>query len=83
MNKLANFDNDADRSQLATDLLMQIGLDEKIIQVSNSEVAKTSTTQYVPGWFSITTEYWSQGDLSDSEFIHGIEWLIEHGVIKV
>ncbi|MCH8264118.1 MAG: aldehyde dehydrogenase family protein, partial [Proteobacteria bacterium] len=38
MSTVASFTNDADRSQLATDLLKQMGLDEKIIQAGDLTV---------------------------------------------
>jgi len=38
MNKLDSSNKGADRSQLATDLLKQIGVDEKVIQIGNCSV---------------------------------------------
>ena len=38
MNKLASFSNDADRSQLAADLLKQMGLDGKTLQAGDLTV---------------------------------------------
>lgn len=38
MNTVASFANDADRSQLATDLLMQMGLDENFVQAGDLTV---------------------------------------------
>ena len=37
----------------------------------------------VPDWVRSNAEWWSQGLISDSDFVSGIQWLITNGIIKV
>jgi len=37
----------------------------------------------IPDWVKTTAEFWIKGDVSDSEFIDALEFLIEQGVLTV
>lgn len=47
-------------------------------------VEKDSTPEInVPGWIKNNADWWSQGLISDDDFVKGIQYLIEQGIIKV
>ena len=37
----------------------------------------------VPNWVKIIASGWADGILGDDEFLNGIQYLLEHGIIKV
>ena len=37
----------------------------------------------VPEWFKINAKWWSQGQISDTEFVEGIQYLVEQRIIRV
>ncbi|MGH1567924.1 MAG: hypothetical protein ACRBBZ_01780 [Nitrosopumilus sp.] len=41
------------------------------------------TSDEIPSWIKNNAEWWSQGLLTDNDFIKGIQFLIEHGIIEV
>ncbi len=47
-------------------------------------VEKDSTPEInVPGWIKNNADWWSQGLISDDDFVKGIQYLVEQGIIKV
>ena len=47
-------------------------------------VGKDSTPEInVPGWIKNNADWWSQGLISDDDFVKGIQYLVEQGIIKV
>lgn len=49
---------------------------KQIVQVSPSE-------QNIPDWIKNNADWWSQGLITDDDFVKGIQYLVEQGVIKV
>ncbi|GEM_PF-1922023 len=41
-----------------------------------------STTQ-IPSWIKNNAKWWSQGQLADSDFTQGIQYLMEQGIVKI
>ena len=37
----------------------------------------------IPSWVKNNAKYWSQGQVGDSDFTHGIQYLIEQGIVKI
>jgi micrococcal nuclease len=37
----------------------------------------------IPSWIKNTASFWVKGDVSDSEFISAVEWMLENKVIKL
>ena len=37
----------------------------------------------VPEWIRNNAKWWSQGQISDNDFVKGIQYLVEQGIIKV
>src|SRR5438132_9222110 len=37
----------------------------------------------IPSWVKNTAKWWAQGEIGDSDFVNGIEYLIQHDIIKI
>jgi len=37
----------------------------------------------IPGWIKNNAKWWADGQISEDDFVGGIEWLVEQGIIKV
>ena len=37
----------------------------------------------IPTWIKNTTKWWAQGEIGDSDFVKGIEYLVQQGIIKI
>lgn len=57
-------------------------LDTNIITSSSSNPI-VDTTSTIPKWVKNNAERWSQGSIDDSDFIKGIQYLIQQGIIKI
>jgi hypothetical protein len=42
-----------------------------------------TTNQPIPSWVKNNAKWWSQGQVSDSDFVQGIQYLIQNGMVKV
>ena len=54
--------------------------------ISIPETAKSSTSsgsQEIPAWIKNNADWWSQGLISDDDFVKGIQYLVENQVIQV
>jgi len=40
-------------------------------------------TNSIPGWIKTVAEFWVGGQVSDEEFINALQYLIDHGILKV
>jgi len=50
------------------------------------ETSKTSITddsQEIPSWIKNNADWWSQGLISDDDFVKGIQFMVENGIIAV
>jgi len=43
----------------------------------------TGTSQEIPAWIKNNADWWSQGLISDGDFLKGITFLVENGIITV
>jgi hypothetical protein len=51
---------------------------------TNSEVPPVRANDYsFPEWIRINADWWSKGLIDDKEFVYGIQYLINHGLMKV
>jgi len=57
-------------------------IENKIIKVS-TYVNKENSTDVIPSWIKNNAGWWSSGKISDSDFLIGVEYLIENGIINV
>ena len=37
----------------------------------------------IPTWIKTNAGWWSEGKISDDDFIQGIQWLVINGVIRI
>jgi len=37
----------------------------------------------IPGWIKNNAKWWADGQISEDDFVGGIEWLVEQGIIKI
>jgi len=44
---------------------------------------KSNEGTEMPGWFKTNAKWWEEGRISDTEILHAIENLLDHGVIKL
>ena len=50
----------------------------------NSEISiDFSYTKLVPNWIKNNAGWWADGQISDSSFISGLQWLISNGIIQM
>tara|TARA_B100000029_G_scaffold486470_1_gene540865 strand:- start:345 stop:752 length:408 start_codon:yes stop_codon:yes gene_type:complete len=54
----------------------QTSLDDSV----DDEVTQTSTAT-VPGWVKNTAGWWAEGAISETEFVKGVEYLIQQQII--
>ena len=64
---------------------IQFLIEEKFILVSSlpSDVASYSENKTIPTWIKSNADWWSQGIISDDDFLKGVEFLVETGIISV
>ncbi|WP_316506161.1 hypothetical protein [Nitrosopumilus sp.] len=64
---------------------IQFLITEDIISVSSSTSGESSDNGNgeIPKWIKNNADWWSQGLISDDDFLRGIEFLIGNGIISV
>ena len=56
----------------------------KIMKIPETTQSITSEgSNEIPYWIKNNAEWWSQGLISDDEFVKGIQYLVQQGIIKV
>jgi len=57
---------------------------EKIIDIPDlPEQASETAQEQVPDWIKNNAKWWADGQISEDDFVNGIKWLVEKGIIKV
>jgi len=55
-----------------------------LVQSSEQKpVVKTPIEDTIPAWIKNNAEWWSQGLITDNDFVKGIQYLVEQGIIEV
>ena len=62
---------------------MQYLINQQIIHVQKMSGTAQPTSQFVPNWVKDTAGWWASEQVTDQEFLSGIGFLVEQGVIKV
>ena len=63
---------------------IQYLIKEGIMQIP--ETAKASTAEgskEIPSWIKNNADWWAQGLITDEDFVKGIQYLVEQGIISV
>ncbi|MDE1764501.1 MAG: hypothetical protein KGH88_09735, partial [Thaumarchaeota archaeon] len=57
----------------------------RLTTINTERSAQNSTEQsiVIPSWIKNNAKWWSNKQISDSEFIKGIQYLVQNGVLKV
>ena len=59
-------------------------VDNRIIVIdAKTSQTKTASMPFVPSWIKDMSGWWASGEVSDKDFVNGLTWLIENGVITV
>jgi len=45
--------------------------------------SESSSPGEIPGWIKNNAKWWSEGQIDDNSFVQGIQYLVEHGIIRV
>jgi len=57
---------------------------EKIINIPDlPEQASEITEEKVPDWIRNNAGWWADGLITEDDFVKGIQYLVEQGIIKV
>lgn len=63
---------------------LQYMIQHGIIQIpTQSAGSTTSTAPPIPAWIKTNAGWWAAGQITDGDFIKGIQWLISNGIIVV
>jgi len=65
---------------------IQYMINNEIIILPNLPETVSSVTEgskEIPSWIKNNAEWWSQGLISDNDFVKGIQYLVEQGIIRV
>jgi hypothetical protein len=54
-----------------------------IIIPETSKASTTDDSQEIPSWIKNNADWWSQGLISDDDFVKGIQFMVKNGIIAV
>jgi hypothetical protein len=57
------------------------GIGQGIIEIGPAGQKQPSIT--IPPWIKNNAKWWSDGTITDSDFVQGIQYLITNGIIKL
>ena len=66
-----------------TRLLLGVALILVIILISSFSIKVSAEEGFIPEWIKNNASWWSQNLISDDDFLKGIQYLIQQGIIKV
>jgi len=57
---------------------------EGIMQIPETAQGTTADdSQGIPSWIKNNADWWARGLISDDDFVKGIQYLIEQGIISI
>jgi len=57
---------------------------EDIILIPETDASSPAgDSEGIPAWIKNNADWWSQGLISDDDFVKGIQYLVENGIIRV
>ncbi len=45
--------------------------------------AQSASAESIPDWIKNNAGWWANGQISDKDFVSGIQYLIENGIMKI
>ena len=64
---------------IVSDATFEIGKAGESITPSSTPTQETS----IPGWIKNNAGWWADGQIDDSSFVSGLQWLISNGIMKI
>ena len=63
-------------------------IDNRIIVITDPSTSKdtddsTDTVYVIPGWIKNNAGWWADGDIPDSTFVSGLQWLISNEIMQI
>jgi len=59
-------------------------INEKIMRLPSATSSSSSgEPAVIPGWIKNNAGWWADGQITDTDFVSGIQWLITNGIIKI
>ena len=46
-------------------------------------LAASAQSDTIPSWIKNNAGWWADGQIDDSSFVSGIQWLISNGIMKI
>jgi len=62
---------------------IQFLIQEDIISIPETEAGTATEGGEIPGWIKNNAGWWSDGLIGDSDFVSGLQFLIENGIMVV
>ncbi len=63
---------------------IQYLIKEEIMQIpETTRLPTVGESNEIPAWIKNNADWWSQGLISDDDFVKGIQYLVEKGIIKI
>jgi len=63
---------------------MQYLIDKKIMKIPETQVASDSSGEtFMPDWIKNNAGWWSEGLITDDDFVQGMQWLVANGIMRV
>ncbi|MGI0046115.1 MAG: hypothetical protein ACREBB_02855 [Nitrosotalea sp.] len=63
---------------------VQYLIQQGIMKIPPTQVNQTSSSsQQIPAWVKTNAGWWAQGQISDDDFIKGIQYLVSSGIVKI
>ena len=54
-----------------------------ILKISGFDKGLPPDTSQIPKWIKVNADWWSTNQISDSEFLEGIDFLLEKAIISI
>ncbi|MGI0004528.1 MAG: hypothetical protein ACREAX_04440, partial [Candidatus Nitrosotenuis sp.] len=61
---------------------LQYLIEQQIIKIPQTENS-AGTGQKIPNWIKANASWWADDKIGNSEFVNGIQYLIQNGIIRV
>lgn len=58
-------------------------IQEGMMKIPSTSQGTGSGSYEIPSWIKTNAGWWAEGQISDSDYVEGIQWLIENGVIRI
>jgi hypothetical protein len=56
---------------------------EGIMKIPPTQQGTGTGINEIPRWIRNNADWWSQGLISDNDFVQGIQWLIQNGIMRI